>query len=257
MSRSTWDPEQYQRFTAQRTAPALDLLALVEPLPSEARVIDLGCGPGTLTAKLADRFPGVSVAAVDNSDTMLERARASAHPRVTWHEADIAEYPIEGADLVFSNAALHWLGDHQRLFSRMRDGLNPGGQLAVQMPDNFAQPTHTISAALASSEPYATALGGRACGAAVASLEWYALRLRELGFSRQVVRHQIYLHELPDPDAVFEWVRGSMLSWYRARLGELYPAFENEYRTRLLAALPDARPFPLTYRRLLLWGSLP
>lgn len=256
MSRSTWDPEQYQRFSTQRTQPALDLLALVEPLAAGARVVDLGCGPGHLTAMLADRFERASVEGVDCSDTMLERAKAIVHPRVRWSQADIAEHPIESADLVFSNAALHWVANHRCLFSRLRDGLASNGQLAIQMPDNFAQPTHTIAASLAGTDAFAEALGGRRSGAKVESLEWYAKLLHELGFARQLVQHRIYLHELPDREAVFEWVRGSMLSWYRAELGSFYPAFEQAYREQLLTALPNARPFVLAYRRILLWASL-
>jgi trans-aconitate 2-methyltransferase len=100
-------------------------------------------------------------------------------------------------------------------------------------------------------------LGQGRSGAAIESPETYALLLHRLGFRRQLVRQQIYLHLLPSKSEVVEWVKGSVLTWYRTRLGEeLFADFLMRYSERLLAQLPDERPYPLTYRRLLLWASL-
>ena len=254
---SRWDPDRYLRFRAQRRQPYEDLVALVHPRPS-MRVVDLGCGPGELTVDLAERLAAQSVLGLDNSDTMLAKAQPLSSDRVRFEQADIATHPIgEDLDLVFSNAALHWLPDHPTLFARLRAALGPGGQLAVQMPANFGQPTHTTASDLAGEEPYATALEGRRAGAAVDEPEAYATLLYDLGFTRQSVRQVIYLHELPGPEAAVEWVKGSMLTWYAARLGpELYERFAETYEQRLLARLPDRRPLPFTYRRILLWAAL-
>jgi trans-aconitate 2-methyltransferase len=252
---NAWDPDRYLTFAAQRRAPYDDLVALVERRPG-LRVVDLGCGPGELTADLAVRLEAASVVGVDHDARMLARAQAFASERVSFVHADIASHPLHEVDLVLSNAALHWLPDHPRLFERLRDGLAPGGQLAVQMPNNFAQPTHTLAEALAGEAPFREALGGVRSGAAVESAERYATLLFALGFREQIVREQVYLHVLPGPEAVMAWVRGSMLTWYEARLGPaLYARFEQAYQERLLAALGPARPFPLTYRRTLLWAK--
>jgi trans-aconitate 2-methyltransferase len=250
-----WDVAQYHRFRKERRQPWEDLVTLVEARP-DMRVVDLGCGSGELTRELAERFDAKSVLGIDSSAAMLEQAGADT--RVTFELGDVATHPIgHDLDLVFSSAALHWLPDHAALFERMRRALGPAGQLAVQMPANFEQPTHTTAIEIAGEAPFADVLGQRRSGAAIESPETYALLLHRLGFRRQLVRQQIYLHLLPSKTEVVEWVKGSVLTWYRARLGEeLFAAFLARYSERLLAQLPDERPYPLTYRRMLLWGSL-
>lgn len=251
---SAWDPDRYLKFRAERRQPYEDLVALVRPVP-RMRIADLGCGPGELTADLASRFDVASVIGIDSDAAMLARAHAFASSRVSFVQADLSTHPLADLDLVFSNAALHWLPNHTRLFARLRDSLAEGGQLAVQMPNNFARPTHTIAMELAGEEPFRDVFGPRRSGAAVETAERYATLLWDLGFREQIVREPVYLHELPSPEHVLEWVRGSMLTWYEARLGpELYHEFARRYEERLLAALGPARPFPFTYRRILLWA---
>ena len=250
-----WDPAQYHRFRKERRQPWEDLVALVEVRP-DMRVVDLGCGSGELTRDLAQRLSAASALGVDNSAAMLGQADAEA--RVTFELGDLSTHTIgQDLDLVLSSAALHWLPDHAALFERMRRALGPAGQLAVQMPANFEQPTHTTAVEIAGEAPFASVLGQQRSGAAVESPESYALMLHRLGFRRQIVRQQIYLHLLSSKVDVVEWVKGSMLTWYHTRLGdELYAKFLARYTERLLAQLPDERPYPLTYRRLLLWASL-
>jgi trans-aconitate 2-methyltransferase len=250
-----WDPAQYHRFRKERRQPWEDLVALVEA-PPNMRAVDLGCGSGELTRELADRLEVASLLGIDSSAAMLEQADADT--RVTFELGDLGTHPIgQDLDLVFSSAALHWLPDHAALFERMRRALGPAGQLAVQMPANFEQPTHTTAVEIAGEAPFADVLGGRRSGAAIETPETYALLLNRLGFRRQLVRQQIYLHLLPSKTEVVEWVKGSMLTWYHTHLGdELFAEFVARYSERLLAQLPDDRPYPLTFRRLLLWASL-
>ncbi|MBV1861052.1 MAG: methyltransferase domain-containing protein [Nannocystaceae bacterium] len=251
---NAWDPERYLKFRAQRREPYEDLLALVQARTG-MRIADLGCGPGELTVDLAERFDAASVVGVDHSPAMLRRAATVTDPRVSFVQADIADHPLRGLDLIVSNAALHWLPEHPALFETLRDGLAEDGQLAVQMPNNFAQPTHTTAAALAGESPFARVLGSTRSGAAVESAERYATLLHSLGFREQIVREHLYLHELPDAAAAVEWVKGSMLTWYEPRLGpELYAEFVRLYEQRLLANLGPAAPFPFTYRRIILWA---
>ena len=114
----TWNSDLYQQFTDQRTRPAADLAAQVA-LDAPARVVDLGCGPGNSTAVLAARWPRAEVVGVDNSPAMLAAAR-SAHPAVRWIDADISEWrAVRPFDVVFSNAALHWVQNHATLYPRL------------------------------------------------------------------------------------------------------------------------------------------
>ena len=141
----TWDPDRYLRWADHRLRPGLELLARI-PDAEMSRIIDLGCGTGALTAAIVARWPAALLTGVDASAPMVERAR-NDHPSIDFIQADITAWEPEGKlDLVYSNAALHWLGDHESLFARLRSWLSPGGFLAVQMPDNWWEPTHRVPA---------------------------------------------------------------------------------------------------------------
>ena len=136
-----WEPERYLQFADERLRPAQDLLARV-PLPAPARVVDLGCGPGNVTALLAQRWPRAELIGIDASTAMLDRARR-ALPEARFEQADIRHWtPAEAPDLIFSNAALHWLDDHPSLFPRLLSLLAPGGVLLVNEIASFSLFTH-------------------------------------------------------------------------------------------------------------------
>ena len=251
----TWSPGQYQRFAAERAAPFHDLLALVRPVPG-GRVVDLGCGSGELTAQLHRRVGAAETLGLDSSPAMLERSAGVAGDGLRFAEGGIGEFREAGWDVVFSNAALHWLPDHAELFGRLAGLLNPGGQLAVQMPANHDHPSHVVAAEVAGDEPFRTALDGYRRVSPVQPPEWYAELLDRLGLPDQHVRLQVYLHHLASRDEVVEWVKGTLLTDYESRMpAELFEEFLAVYRRRLLPRLEDARPYRYPFKRLLLWGS--
>jgi trans-aconitate 2-methyltransferase len=250
----TWDPERYGHFAAERAAPFHDLLALVSPVPG-GRVVDLGCGSGELTAQLHRLLAAGETLGLDSSPAMLERAAALAADGLRFELRDIAGFRDGGWDVVFSNAALHWLPDHEALFGRLVAALAGGGQLAVQMPANHDHPTHLVAAEVAGEEPFGSALGGYRRTSPVQAPEWYATLLDRLGLVEQHVRLQVYLHHLAGREEVVEWVRGTLLTDYAARLPpELFERFLAGYRARLLPLLEDTSPYRYPFKRLLLWG---
>jgi trans-aconitate 2-methyltransferase len=254
----TWDPQQYERFQRERSLPFFDLLELVDPCPG-GRVVDLGCGTGELTRQLHERTRAATTVGLDSSRAMLERSRDYAGDGLSFELGDLAEWaPGEPVDLVFSNAALHWVDDHDALFARLRAGLAPGGQLAVQMPANHDHPSHLTAERVAGEAPFRSALRGHLRRSPVLAPELYAHLLHRLGYEAQKVRLNVYLHVLPDAGAVVDWVKGTLLTDYRRRLpDDLYGDFLARYRELLLAELPDERPFPFSFKRVLLWGRLP
>jgi trans-aconitate 2-methyltransferase len=256
--RDTWNPTQYERFRAEREQPFHDLVALITRRPA-GRAVDLGCGTGLLTAALHRELDTTETLGVDSSDAMLERARRLEGEGVRFVRGDINEWePDAPVDVVFSNAALQWLPDHPRLFKRLTGMLVPGGELAVQVPANFEHESHTLACDVAREEPFASAMGGYARTFAVLAPEAYATLLYSLGFAAQLVRMQVYGHVLESADSVVEWVRGTLLTDYEARLPEaLYAQFVARYRERLHAALGDQRPYFYPFKRILLWGRLP
>jgi len=251
----TWDLAQYERFEQERSAPFFDLLDLVEPCPG-GRIIDLGCGTGELTRSLHQRTGAASTLGLDSSQAMLERSAAHAGDGLTFELGDIADWtPSEPVDLVFSNAALHWIDDHDELFVRLTGALSPRGQLAVQVPANHDHPSHLVAERVATEEPFRAALGGYVRRTPVLASERYAQLLYHLGYASQHVRLQVYLHVLPEAGAVVDWVKGTLLTDYRRRLTEeAYEDFVARYRELLAAELPDQRPFPFPFKRVLLWG---
>ena len=252
---STWNPEQYDRFRAERQQPFHDLVALVRPRP-DMRVVDLGCGTGETTHILHQRLGARDTLGLDSSETMLAKSAAYAGGGLHFARGDIATFAADAAyDLVFSNAALHWLPDHPALFGRLAAALAPGGQLAVQMPYNFDHPSHVVAAAVARQEPYRSALEGWAVEQPVLPPQVYAKLLHTLGFAEQHVRLQVYGHILDSRDGVLEWVKGTLLTEYERRLpAPLWPAFLETYRERLLPELDAERPYFYAFKRVLLWG---
>jgi trans-aconitate 2-methyltransferase len=255
---SDWSPEQYGRFRDARAQPFFDLLDLVQPRPG-MRVVDLGCGTGELTGELHRRLAARETIGIDNSPAMLAKSAPFAGDGLRFQAGDIAEFPTTGDepyDLVFSNAALHWLPDHEALLARLTTALTDHGQLAVQVPANDDHPSHVTAAEIASEAPFREALGDHVRRSPVLPPETYAAILHRLGFDQQHVRLQVYPVMLDGPEAVVEWVRGSVLTDYEKRMpADLWPSFLDRYRERLLPRLQSRRPFFYPYKRVLFWGS--
>ncbi|MDQ2808227.1 MAG: methyltransferase domain-containing protein [Chloroflexota bacterium] len=253
-----WNPEQYLQFEAERAAPFVDLLALVRVRPS-LRVIDLGCGTGELTRRLADALPDSSVLGVDNSPEMLARAAGLVRPGLAFAERSI-EATLAGAeqwDLVFSHAAIQWVPDHATLVPALLGLVAPGGQLAVQLPSNQDHLTHRLIHTLAGEEPFRSALGGWTRQVPVLGLVAYADLLYHAGGRDLTVFEKIYPHVLAEADALAEWTRGTALVPYLERLPpELHEPFLDRYRAALRAQWPTGPVF-YGFRRTLFAATRP
>jgi len=255
MHDDAWDPRRYERFRAERREPFEDLLALVRPEP-DMRVVDLGCGTGELTRDLRRHLGARETLGIDNSAAMLARSAAFEEDGLRFVRDDIATFATASAyDLVFSNAALHWLPRHEALLARLTAALAARGQLAVQVPANDDSPSHTTAVEVAGEEPFRSALAGPAWQANVLRPEEYAVVLDRLGYREQHVRLQVYAHRLASRDEVVGWVEGTLLTAWRRRLPDvLYAQFVERYRARLLPRLADTRPYFFPFKRILLWA---
>jgi trans-aconitate 2-methyltransferase len=257
-----WNPDQYDRFKAQRSAPFHDLVALVEPPPPGSRVVDLGCGTGELTAGLVERWQPAELIGLDSSPAMLAEAGPRARGPLRFGAGDLGEPGLNGTyDVVLANASLQWVPDHPGVLARWTDLLAPGGQLAVQVPANVDHASHVIADEVAHEPRFADALGGDVPRDTVHNVcrpEQYAELLDALGFTRQHVRLQVYGHHLGSTADVVEWVKGTSLTRFRTRMDDAtYDAFVDRYRTRLLEVLGDRAPFFYAFKRILFWGRLP
>lgn len=234
----TWDPSQYLKFSDHRLRPALDLMARIAP-EAPRRVYDLGCGPGTITRLLAERWPGAAVTGIDSSAAMLAKARIEA-PAVAFEQADIARWsPPVPADLLFTNATLHWLDDHATLLPRLAAQLAPGGVLAIQMPDNRTSASHLLMDEAAATGPWHEALARiRPVYSSMQSPDAYYRILAPV--VRQFdIWETTYLHILEGDNPVVEWTKGTALRPYLDALVEPERSdFLAAYAVRIAAAYP-------------------
>jgi trans-aconitate 2-methyltransferase len=234
---TVWDPGQYLRFADQRLRPALDLLGQVK-LAAPAYVVDLGCGAGNVTSILKQRFPGADVVGVDASASMLEKARAAA-PGCRFELGDFASWsPAAAIDLIYSNAALQWVGGHAALFPRLVSLLAPGGVLAVQMPAMHDAPLRRLQHEVAAHGPWAARLARLGAAPAILDAAGYWDLLRPLT-GRLDIWETTYLHPLTGADAVVEWAAGSSL---RPFLEPLEPAEAAAFRQAYAEALRPHYP---------------
>lgn len=233
-----WNPQQYLAFADQRLRPVTDLIARI-PAEAPERVIDLGCGAGNATRILRDRWPDAAITGVDSSPEMLARARKEA-PGVTWAEADIGTWrPDMPPDVLFSNAALHWLDGHETLFPRLAQCVKPGGWLAVQMPANFQAPSHTTVTDMGREPRWRPYITAHVMPPGTREPAFYYDLLRPLAAALDIWTIE-YLQVLQGDDPVAAFTKGSLLPPILDALPEAERApFEAEYKARLRVAYPQ------------------
>jgi trans-aconitate 2-methyltransferase len=207
-----WNPALYTRFEDERTRPAAELLARV-PLDRPRLAVDLGCGPGNSTELIAARYPQAELIGLDTSAAMLDSARTRL-PHLRFAQADAGTWvPDRAPDLIYANAVLQWLPDHAALLPRLFGLLAPGGVLAVQMPDNLAEPTHRLMREVADAGPWAAAIGDPAIagrlGRMLEPAAYYDV-LAPLADEVDVWR-TAYHHRMADAGAIVAWVSATGL----------------------------------------------
>ena len=251
-----WDPAQYLKFAGSRLRPALDLLAHIEAA-APGLVYDLGCGAGNVTRFITERWPQAKIVGIDGSAEMLAKARADL-PQIEWLQADLAAWrPPQRADVIYSNAALHWIQDHAPLFVALFKSLAPGGTLAVQIPRNFGAPSHTSMGEAARMGPWRSILEPLLRPAPVEEPAFYYNLLAPLAAKLDMWETE-YLQVLEGEHAVKEYTKSTWLSPLLAALDEpMRSQFEDCY-TKLVDARypqwPDGKTlFP--FRRMFIVAS--
>jgi trans-aconitate 2-methyltransferase len=237
-----WDPVQYDRYADERGRPFAELVARLR-VRDPRRIVDLGCGPGSLTRSLADRWPDAQVLGVDSSIDMISAAEPLKVPdRVEFVVADVRGWrPDTEIDIVVANAVLQWVPGHVGLLAGMAGWLAPGGAVAFQVPDNFAEPSHTIVRELRTSPRWRDRLGdGADRGIGVEAPGTYLRALVEAGLEPDVWQSE-YLHVLRGEDAVLEWITGTALRPVLSALADDEAATE-DFLAECGALLREAYP---------------
>ncbi|MCM2579129.1 trans-aconitate 2-methyltransferase [Streptomyces meridianus] len=246
----TWDPQQYLRHTSHRIRPFHDLVARIPELPAHdrpARIADLGCGPGNVTALLAERWPDARITGLDNSPEMLAKASELAGPtpgggHLEFRHGDARNWvPEESYDLIVSNAALQWVRGHDASFPDWISALTPGGTFALQIPGNFTSPSHALLGELCDSPQWRERLHDRGRRFVhILQPADYLERLVELGCEADVWE-TTYVQLLAGEDAVLEWVKGTALRPVLTALAD-DPAAREEFVAQYRELLGKAYP---------------
>ncbi|MFF5173021.1 trans-aconitate 2-methyltransferase [Micromonospora sp. NPDC000089] len=236
-----WDPTTYLRYDDERSRPFHDLLARV-PADRPRAVVDLGCGPGTLTAGLAARWPAARITGIDSSAPMIERAIALAAP-VDFAVGDVRDWrPGPEVDVLVCNAVLQWVPDHRDLLVRWAGELPAGAWLAFQVPGNFAAPSHRALRAVAGRDRWSATAAPVLREAPVGDASDYATLLADAGCAVDAWE-TTYVHLLPARTGadhpVLAWMEGTALRPVRAVLDAAgWAAFRAELEYRLAEAYP-------------------
>lgn len=243
-----WNPGQYNRFVNERSRPFWDLSDLPD-FSGAQRVLDTGCGTGDLTKQLHLKYRLPYTLGIDSSAKMLKEAEAHKSDGLHFQLAAAEDYnPAERFDVMISNAALHWVADHESLFPRLLSWLNPGGQLAVQMPANFDHPSHLLA------DEVGARFHLKPRQSPVLPLEDYARILSENHASDVNVFMKVYLHPMNSSREVAEWTKGSLLTHYQKQLTpDLFAEFLAQYTHELEERLGEGA-YLYTFKRIFIYA---
>ena len=242
-----WDATQYRRYGSERLRPALDLINAIRATQFSS-IVDLGCGTGEITRLLADKWSAETVVGVDRTPNMLARAKSDAS-RIEWIQADLKTWqPGSSVDLIFANASLHWISNHERLIPQLLSSVNAGGTLAIQMPRNWDAPSHVLLReqlrALFGTKPspVEAELLRKFDAMEVPEAAWYANLFGQLGVANEIWE-TTYFHRLEASvdgrNAVLEWLMGTTL---RPVLSVLDETAQENYFGALSSALAAVYP---------------
>ncbi len=229
-----WNSELYLKFKRERTQPSIDLANSVR-MYAPARICDIGCGPGNSTAVLRSVFPTADIVGIDSSPNMIERAK-SEHPELEFMQCDVHDV-ADGWDMLFSNACLQWVGEHDKLMPELINKLNPGGVLAVQMPRNAEEPFFRIIDEAAHEDRWGFDKSVFEVNRVLRPSEYYDILAACAADFR--IWETVYVHALDSHEAMLDWVRGTRLRPFLAALSD---AAAREFEAEILARARECYP---------------
>ncbi|KIA93665.1 trans-aconitate methyltransferase [Flavobacterium sp. KMS] len=249
-----WNPEKYNEFKTLRYKPFFDLIAHIQDKPN-MKVVDLGCGTGELTNMLSEKLTNPSVKGIDSSKEMLEKAKEFTS--IQFDQKTIEEQINTGEkwDLVFANASIQWVDNHEKLFPKIISLLNPDGQLAIQMPCQNENLLNQIVIELVQEEPYKSALNNWKRLSPVLTMDDYAQILFENGGTDIVIYQKVYPMIAKSHDELYEFILGSTLVPYFERLeGAIKEQFIKEFKKRIEKRFSKT-PSLYAFKRILLYAK--
>jgi trans-aconitate 2-methyltransferase len=213
-----WDPELYLKFGNERTQPSIDLVNRIHLHKQPQNILDIGCGPGNSGQVLVSRWPNAKLLGIDSSEAMIAKARKD-YPRQEWIVADALKFtsPIK-FDVVFSNATIQWITDHENLLKGFNELLSDKGVLAFQVPMFCDMPVKQAIEKAAGKSRWKSKLEN--CGK-VFTFHNYRFYYDLLSpFGPLEMWEMYYLHVLESHEAIIEWVKSAGMKPYLDSLSE-------------------------------------
>ncbi|MBH51651.1 MAG: trans-aconitate 2-methyltransferase [Chloroflexi bacterium] len=206
---TNWNPDQYGLYKNERLRPGIDLFEQIT-IESPKTIYDLGCGTGTLTNLLHNKWPGASVIGVDSSETMLGKAN-EAYPDIIWENSQLQNWkPNVNPDIIYTNAALHWIDNHSEIIPGWIKSLNPNGIFAMQVPNNWREPSHSNLAKVVRSGDWNNKLLPKLRELPILSIEEYYDLLNPIT-SHINIWETTYIQILEGVNPVLEWLKGTLI----------------------------------------------
>ena len=240
-----WNPETYDQFKTERSAPFFDLLNLVDSKPNLS-VIDLGCGTGELTSGIFGYLENPNITGIDSSAEMLKKAEKHSTENLHFFQRSVEEQLEldEKFDLIIANASLQWCTEHQELFPDLISKLNDDGQLAVQVPSNHDFIVHQLLSKVAEMEPYKKEFKAWVREYPVLKIDEYAKILYDNNGKDINVFEKVYPHVMENSDVVFEWASGTAIIPFLEKLPEeLRENYKADYKAELKKVFPGSPVF--------------
>lgn len=214
-----WGSDQYLKFKNQRTQPAIDLAKRIQ-ITDPQHILDIGCGPGNSTSVLKAAFPNAHILGVDNSENMIQKAKA-AHTGMEFRLMSVDDICSGSAtyDVIFSNACLQWVPNHKEIVPMLFNKLNKNGMLAVQVPINLQEPLFQVISETVKEKKWNFSALAQEPNAALSGAEYFDI-LSSIT-DQFDVWETVYYHNMPSIGAMIEWVKGSRLLPYIQALNEI------------------------------------
>lgn len=250
-----WNPELYDQYKDVRYKPFYDLAALIRP-ENDIKAIDLGCGTGEQTSILTEKLTGSTFLGIDSSAEMLEKSKKYENGNLHFKLQSIENAAESGQkwNLVFSNAALQWVDDHETLFPKIIGSLSPEGQLAIQIPVQNENVLNQILMQLADEEPYSSYLNHFNRSSPVLSMDEYAQILFDNGIQEIEIYQKVYPIIADDCETLYTFISGTALLPYLERLKkEQKDRFIAEFKSRIAHRF-TRYPAIYAFKRILMYG---
>ncbi|NLJ31277.1 MAG: methyltransferase domain-containing protein [Clostridiales bacterium] len=243
-----WNSSEYLKFGNERTQPAIDLVNRID-CENPKKILDIGCGPGNSSKVLAQRYPDADILGIDNSPAMIEAAKIQ-HPDIRFMQCDAnrdLRTMDRDFDIIFSNACIQWIPDHDTLLKNMMCLLKPGGIIAIQTPMNYQEPIHQIIKEISASHKWSSQFENPRIVYNLTQSEYYDL-LSNIA-SDFCMWETTYFHKMKSHGDIIKWYRATGLRPYLNVLSEADKInFEKDIYDKLITAYPKQKNGEIIFR---------